>query len=300
MAVDGHQRAVGKGALPVFFQRRPHAGGLDLGQIFVDALQVAVFVEQGRRPLFAHFGDAGDVVGVVAHQRLEVGLLRRAQAVVAGGQFRLIVNLAFLNTGGQVHPHLGRNQLESVAVAGQHHRIEAGFFGLPGQRTDDVVGLPAVQLEDGHAKGGHQLLDAPELAAQFLRGGRALRLVVGELLMPEGGRRRVEGDGAVGRAPFLQGAQKGLHKAENAGDILAGGGDGEVALGGDGAVGPMHHRVAVHQHQQRLPFRREHGKRPLRRHHNRLPRRPTRHPYWYAACPQHQSASIPSANPGAL
>ena len=259
-AVDGHQGAVVESPLPVFAQRRLDAGRLYRVQVFVDSLQRAVFPQQGGGAFFAHPRDAGDVVGGVAHQRLEIGLLPRAQAGVALRQFRLVIHPPVLNTGRQIDPYPRGNQLESVAVAGEDHRINARRLRLAGKGADNIVRFPPVQLKNGNAESDHKLFHPVELGAQFRRRRGALRLVIRELPVPESGRRSVESDGAIGRAPFLQSPQEHIGEPENAGGILAHAA-GKVALGGYRPERTMHHSVAVHNHQQRAALRGEKGHR---------------------------------------
>ena len=115
--------------------------------------------------------------------------------------------------------------------------------------TEKVVGLVALGLEDGYVKCLHQLSHTVELGAEFRRRRGPLRLVLGEHLVAEGGGGQVECDSAVGGMVVLDGAQEGVGEAVDAGDVLAGGADGEVAADGDGAVGAVHQGVAVDEDQ---------------------------------------------------
>ena len=98
-----------KGPLSVFFQQFLNPGRGDLFQMLVDGFQVWVFIQQTRGPNFADAGYSRDIVRRVPQQGLEIGLLGRGQSRKPGRQFRLVVDLSFLGTRGQVNPNAGRH-----------------------------------------------------------------------------------------------------------------------------------------------------------------------------------------------
>ena len=267
------QIPIGKGQFPVFRQRLPHARRFHFRQMFINALQTLIFRQQADRPLFPNPGHPGNVVGTVPRQRLEIRLLRGGQPAVALCQFRLVINLAILGGVEQIHPHLRRNQLKGIPVAGQNHRVHPLRRRLPAQSPDNIIRLKPVNGIHRHPKSHHQLPGPPELRPQFRRRRLPLRLVVGKLLMPESGRRRVKGNGAMGRPPVLQGPQKDIGKPIHPGYILPGAGNRHALPQGYGPERAMHHSMAIHQQQQRLfrrgLFRRKQGQGGLlNRNHN--------------------------------
>ena len=116
---------------------------------------------------------------------------------------------------------------------------------VAGDRADDVVGLVAGHLVDGDAQRGHDLANLGELRAQVVRHRRASGLVVGELLVAEGGPGQVEAGGHVLRPDVLDAAQEDAAEAEDGVDQLA------LARRQrrQGVVAAVDEAVAVEQHQ---------------------------------------------------
>ena len=90
------------------------------------------------------------------------------------------------------------DELEGVAVAGADKRVHARVVAQGGQRGDDVICLVALLIQGGDSEGLQGLSDQLDLALELRRGGRTLRLILGELLLTEGRTREVEGGGDVG------------------------------------------------------------------------------------------------------
>ena len=65
------------------------------------------------------------------------------------------------------HPHPIGDQLHHVLVAGDDEDRVAIIGGLAGERADDVVGLEALGLEDGNAKGLERAADVGKLLRQI-------------------------------------------------------------------------------------------------------------------------------------
>ena len=76
LPVDGSQKAILKGVLPVSGQAVMHPLLPDFVQVFVNPFQRPVAGQQVDGRLVAHARHAGDVVRLVPHQRLVIGLLR--------------------------------------------------------------------------------------------------------------------------------------------------------------------------------------------------------------------------------
>ena len=120
---------------------------LDLVDALDQLRERTELVDPLRGRLLADAGDARQVVGRVAAQGGEVGVLRGRQPVLLDDLLR--------GEPGQLGDALGRiqhrrvlgDQLEGVAVAGDDQHLEALGLGLGGERGDDVVGLEAVDRE---------------------------------------------------------------------------------------------------------------------------------------------------------
>ena len=105
--VDGHKFPVGESPVLEFFQGLFHARPRHLFDMLVDSLQVLVVVEQRDGRFLSNFGDARNVVGSIAKQRLEVGLLGGGESRIAFLQSLFVVDFAVLDAGRQVDPDLG-------------------------------------------------------------------------------------------------------------------------------------------------------------------------------------------------
>ena len=89
----------------------------------------------------------GDVVARVALQADEVGDLGRLDAVARLDSLRRVdLDVGDASRGHHQADVLG-HELERVAVGRDDARLHAGLVGLGRERGDDVVGLPALELE---------------------------------------------------------------------------------------------------------------------------------------------------------
>ena len=161
-------------------------------------MQAAEFLDQRQRGLFANARHAGDVVGAVAHQALDVDELRRFQAVFFADGGR--VHRQRLAVGGQQHGGGGVHQLQAVAVAGRQQRRAALRFAGGGQRAQNVVGLPAGLAHLHKAQLVQQGFQHRHLLGQLLGHAVAGGLVAVVGFVAERRRALVPGDGhGVGR-----------------------------------------------------------------------------------------------------
>ena len=98
--------------------------GLTAAEVGVDALERAVVDEQARRRLVADTGDARDVVGAVALERLEVDHLAGLEAVALVDALR-VVDDGRLDAEARRHQlrPLG-DELEHVEVARDDDRLD--------------------------------------------------------------------------------------------------------------------------------------------------------------------------------
>ncbi len=166
--------------------------------------------------LFAHPGNAGNVVGAVAHQAEDVddllGTLHPPE-FAQGGEIDDVV-FAAAAPGFPHRAGLG-DQLSEILVGGDHEGFEVTpGVGLPGEGADDVVGLVAVQFEDRDVERFTEALEVGEGGGQFLRHVLAVGLVLGKELVAGSGRGGVEGHREVGGLLFFENGQEGVGKPE--------------------------------------------------------------------------------------
>ena len=140
-------------------------------------LQRPVLGDPLRGRLLAHSRDAGQVVARVPTQGSEVWVLLRGQAV-------------FLDHGGRCEPgqladaftrvehgDVVADQLQRIAVTGDHQHLVALFFGLRGQRGDQVVGFEPGFGEHRNTQRRKDFLGDVDLSAELVRRGRPVCLV---------------------------------------------------------------------------------------------------------------------------
>ena len=221
-----------------------------------ERLRAAELVDELHRCLLADAGNAGDVVGRIAGERLHVALLRGFEPAVALAYGVLVVDACIAEPGGEQHPDVRRDELQRVRVAGGDERVHAVLRAPCRDRAQHVVGLVAGRFEDGNAKGVHHLLHALHVAGQFWRDGGTVGLVLRVQLIAESALRRIERDGGV-RGPVVG---KGLEECGGEGVdapyVLAGRADGERLRLPEREPRAEDHRVPVHEQQQGcLPLR---------------------------------------------
>ncbi len=137
--------------------------------------------------LVADAGNARDVVGGVALEADEVRHLLGRDAV-AGLDALGRVDVHVCHAARRHHQaDVVRAELERVAVGGHDARADAGLVGARRDRGDDVVGLPALELEVAIAEGLDDRPEVRELLAQQVRHRPALALVLLRHLEPMGG-----------------------------------------------------------------------------------------------------------------
>ncbi len=204
-----------------------------LGGVGEQRIEVAIFADERRGGLDADAGHAGDVVGGIADQRLDVDDLLRRHAEIVDDALAVDAALgpvagAALGAGFEiVELHLVGDELHHVLVGGDDEHVGAGFLRLPGVGGDDVVGLVAGLLDRLQPEGLHRLAHQGKLRLEIVGHLAAGALVVGVDLLAEGLLRLVEDDGQMGR-PDADGAladelvELGAEQAERAGGQAVG------------------------------------------------------------------------------
>ena len=208
-----------------------------------DLVEVAVLRDEGTRLLGADAGHAGDVVGRVALEAVEVGHELRRDAVVqvidALGRHDGDVGQAL--AGGH-HVHVVGHELIHIAVTGDEVHVAPGGLTAAGKSPQNVVALPALELHDGNGQTREQLLDHGELTAQVGIHGRALRLILRQHLHADLRTTLVEGaDHAVGRE-LVDHFEEHVEEAEHR---VGGAAVRRVHGRRHGMEGAVHERVAV-------------------------------------------------------
>ncbi len=230
----------------VLGQQRTALVGAHLGEVLVEVLDRAELLHQRGRRLLADAGDAGDVVGAVALEADVVGDLRRrhAEALDHAGR-RVDLDVGHAAPGGD-HPDVVVDDLQRVAVAGDHERAAALPLGLFGQCAEDVVGLVARLDQVGYAEGVHEAGQVGPLSRERVGHRRPLRLVAVELVVAKGLLAGVPGHGDGRRLEVADQLE------EHLGEAVDGVGRKALARGdafGQGKVRPVGEAGAVDENE---------------------------------------------------
>ena len=145
----------------------------------IDLLERAVLRDQLAGGLVADARDARDVVARVALEPDEVRDLLGPDAVPRLDALRR-VHVDVRDAARRHHQRdvLG-DELERVAVGRDDARLDPGLVRARGERGDDVVRLPALELEVPVPERLDDRPEVRELLAQEVRHRAALRLVLG-------------------------------------------------------------------------------------------------------------------------
>ena len=131
-------------------------------------LQRAVLDDPLRSGLLPQSRNAGQVVAGIASQSGEVGILRRGQAVLFDDGIRGEAG-EFADAFDRVeHRDVVADQLQRVAVTGDHQDPVALVFGLGGQRRNDVVGLESGLGEHRDAQRDEHFLGDVDLTVELV------------------------------------------------------------------------------------------------------------------------------------
>ncbi len=171
-------------------------------QVFVNLRQRPAAPHQIERRFFTDARHAGDVVGSVAHQRLEVDDSDGFKAVFPVKAFgRHFAGRRLPHAGRhQLDAHLVGDELQAVAVACDDNGFPPGLGRFFRHSADKIVGFPPGQLAAGDAQSVQRFFEQRQLRGQLVGHPLALRLVARVLLVPEGRLPAVKGDAQrVGR-----------------------------------------------------------------------------------------------------
>ena len=221
-----HRRVAADGGQLVAHPRALLAGGelfahglADVQRVYlrIDGVYAAVAAHQVERRFFADAGHAGDVVGGVPHQGLQVHHQRRGEAVFFLEARRVVERRLLPAHAGlhEAHGGAAADELEAVPVAGDDLAAPAGGGALFRRRAEDVVGLPARRLQPADAHLLQHALEHGHLRRQVVRHRLALGLIARVLPVAEGRLRQVEGHAERVRRALLQQPLQNGEKAVN-------------------------------------------------------------------------------------
>ena len=193
--IDGCKRFAHKGIVSahtkLLTNRFGHINGL---QLFVNGFDVSVLGNQLFRRFLADTFDTRNVIGGIAHQRLDINESLRLSAVFLTKGLRSEVQSLWTTHFGVSQQNSGilADQLQTVAVTGGNKALMSLILTLFRKGTEDIVGLIALLGYDKIAQIGQQFLDERQLLCQLLRHTLALRFVALIHLMAEGLRLQVK------------------------------------------------------------------------------------------------------------
>ena len=220
---------------------------LNVRQQAVDLVDALVFLNERRRRLFPHAGNAGDVVARVAHQGLEVDDVGGGKAVAflkALGRHVLRRGLAHARRDELDGRVLG-DELQGVLISCGDDAVPAFFFALARDRADEVVRFKAHELVAGNVHRVEHLFEYGHLHGKLFGHGVARGLVALVFQVTEGRLAAVKGDAERLGLFFIKKAREHREKAE---DRV---GEKPVARGErtDAVIGAVDDGVAVKHHQ---------------------------------------------------
>ena len=206
-------------------------------------VQAAVPGDQCARLFGADARHAGNVIGRVALETVEIGYEIGRDAMVE------VVHALGCHDGdvGKAlargdHMHMFCNKLIHIAVTGDEIHIALRLFTAAGERTQNIVALPAFELDHGDREVLQQFFDHGELAAKIRIHGWTLGLVLGQHLHADLRTALVErADHAVGRE-LVDHLKEHVEEAEY---CVGGAAVRRVHGGGHSMEGAVHERVAI-------------------------------------------------------
>ena len=211
IAVDGGELIRKVRRLLPRFQFFTYGSGT-VAKVSIYAVKASKTPDKIERRLLADAGDAGDIVGTIAHQRLHVddltGLIADQLFKMRGIQLQKFTDarLGEIDGGALVH------QLIGVAVAGDDDAVR--IRKAVRKRTHEVVRLVAFLFAYADAHGAEQFFQHPHLHGEIVGHRLARRLIPVVQLMAEGRRLQVEGHDQLVRILVGNDLQKQLDKAE--------------------------------------------------------------------------------------
>jgi hypothetical protein len=193
IAHEPHQLPALEHGIAVLLERKSQLLRRDLVEMRIQDVERAPRRDQLRGGLLADPGDARDVVGRVALERLVVEHLLGPEPPTLLDLGEVVGDRVGDAAAERHHqPGVLADQLEHVEVAGEDRRVEAQALGLPDERGDGVVGLEPLLLILRDVQGPDDLAHLGDLLAHVVGHARSGRLVLRVAVVPERAGRQVE------------------------------------------------------------------------------------------------------------
>ena len=208
VSVQGHEPAADAREIGVIDEVPPAFGLFDLRRAGEQRIEVAPGVDQRRRGLDPDPRHAGNVIGRIARERLNVDDL-------FGGNAEFFDHLGgadLAHADGVQHDHALAHQLHEVLVAGGDGHAVAPRRGETDVGGDQVVGLESGEFDRRQPEGARRVAHERELRHERFRRVGPVRLVGGVDVVAERGAGGVEQDGDP--APLLGAGELVDHVAE--------------------------------------------------------------------------------------
>ena len=208
--------------LPILLERAPlrlPGDPLRVGQEFLEGADLR---QEAPRPPRPDPGRSRDVVRRVSHEREEVDDLVGRDAEPLGG-IRLVDPVGG-DAGGSPPARVeeadpGSHELMEVLVSRDDDRLDPGGRRLPGQRSDHVIRLVALELHDLVVEGSDEVPDPGEGGAELVRHPLPRRLVLGKLLVAAA-EPRIEDDREVGGIAVVADREEKVQKSPRGRRVL--------------------------------------------------------------------------------
>ena len=174
-------------------------------------IEITELLDELRRRLHADARHPRHVVDRVAGQRLDFDHLLRADT-------ELLLHLLRpdrLAVHRIEHLDAGADKLHQILVGGDDRHLRSCLAGQPRVSRDEVVRLPAFQLDAGDVEGAHRLADQRKLRQQFVRRIGPVRLVLGVEIVAKGALGGIEDHRDVVGVSVVQQLQQHVGEAED-------------------------------------------------------------------------------------
>ena len=199
----------------MLFQGLARPGRLHLVQMSAGVLDTSKGRNNSRSRLLPNGGNAGNIVRSVAHQRFHIDKFRRRHLVLGLHVLGIIVVDLRASPAGLGDPDFDVRirELQEIPVSGYHGHFHACRLAALCHGSQDVIGLIALQGQNGNPHGRENFLHQRHLFPQFLRHGLSRPLVIPVHLVPERRSRQVKGHSQMIRLLFLQNLKHNIEEA---------------------------------------------------------------------------------------
>ena len=150
VCLDRHQNEAQSRKVFVLGKIFPQGGFFDLVKVGIDTVHAAVVHDQLCRCLFTDFGNTGNIVRAVAHERLDMDESFRSHLIRFQDIIGIIVLYDSLPLSGLGDPDAGvlRGDLQKVSVSRQKRDFHSLGFPAPCQSPENVIRFKACLFAD--------------------------------------------------------------------------------------------------------------------------------------------------------